>query len=139
MKKYTLFVILAAFAVTAFAQNCVSAEKAAAPAAEKKIEKKATKKASSKSLKGEVVSIDAVASTIVLKVGKAKKEKEETIVVSDKTKIKKSKKDIALADVLAGDTVSVKYVTEDGKKVAKSVTVSVKKEKKVKKAAPEKM
>jgi len=121
MKK-VLMVVLAvlisvAFVTTVFAQAKPEAKQAdkpatapeKAPAPEKKAdkpEKKAAPKA--KTFKGEFVSMDAAAKTIVAKDAKG----EMTFDVAGVKKI---------AEFKAGDKVMVSYMEKDGKMVAKTV------------------
>jgi Cu/Ag efflux protein CusF len=93
------------------AEKAPKAEKAAAPAADKpakaeKAEKPA--KAKAQTFKGEFVSADAAAKTIV-----AKNDKGD--MTFDVSKIKK------MAEFKAGDKVAVVYMEKDGKNWAKSV------------------
>ena len=151
MKKAIALVVAMMFV---FAVSAVSfaAEKAAAPApkAEEKkaapaaaapkaeAKKEAPKKAAKKQITGEVKAVDAKANTLTV----AKDKKEVVVSVDDKTKIMAGKDKKTLADVKAGDKVTVKYEEVDGKATAKSVDIKAapakKAEKKVeeKKAAP---
>jgi hypothetical protein len=137
MKK-ALMVALAllisvAFVTTVFAQAKPEAkpapaasEKAPAPAPEKKAEKAEKKEpaAKAKTFKGEFVSADAAAKTIV-----AKGEKGD--MTFDVAGVKK------MAEFKAGDKIMVSYTEKDGKMVAKSVAAS-KAKKEAKKEAPKK-
>ena len=104
-----------------------AAEKAAKPAAEKAAEKAAKpaaeKAAKVEPFKGEFVSADATAKTII-----AKSDKGE--MTFDVSKIKK------MAEFKAGDKIVVVYKEKDGKNWAKSVKAA--KTKKAEKAAAEK-
>jgi Cu/Ag efflux protein CusF len=88
------------------------------------------------SVTGEVTAVDAAAKTITLKAKKG----EVVISVVEKTSIKEGKEKKSLADVKAGDKVTVKYTEADGKMAAKSVEIKgamMKQEKKMgEKAAP---
>jgi Cu/Ag efflux protein CusF len=88
------------------------------------------------SVTGEVTAVDAAAKTITLKAKKG----EVVISVVEKTSIKEGKEKKSLADVKAGDKVTVKYTEADGKMSAKGVEIKgamMKQEKKMeKKAAP---
>jgi len=133
MKKVLMIalavLISVAFVTTVFAQD-KKVEKPAAKAekAEVKVEKPAAKaeakkeapKAKAQTFKGEFVSADETAKTIV-----AKNDKGE--MTFDVSAIKKMPK------AAAGDKVTVVYTEKDGKMVAKSVKVA-----KAKKAAPKK-
>jgi uncharacterized protein DUF5666 len=81
---------------------------------------KGEKKAKAKSASGTVKS--ASADSLVVE-GKGKNAKEWTFAVDPNTKIKKSGKDVAAADLQAGDAVNVRYTDQDGKMVAQSVMV----------------
>jgi hypothetical protein len=135
MKKVLLiaFALLmsAALVTTVFAQAkpeakpadkpATAPEKAPAPAPEKKADKPEQKAApKAKSFKGEFVSMDATAKTIVAKDGKG----EMTFDVSG---VKK------LAELKAGDKIMVSYMEKDGKMAAKSVVKQA-----AKKEAPKK-
>jgi hypothetical protein len=86
-----------------------------------KMDKKADKKPAAKNASGTVKS--ASADSIVV-AGKDKgKEAEWTFAVDPKTKIKKGGKDAAAGDLMAGDSVQVRYSEQDGKMVAQSVNV----------------
>jgi Domain of unknown function (DUF5666) len=86
-----------------------------------KTEKKADKKMPTKTASGTVKSASADSLVVA---GKEKgKEAEWTFAVDPQTKIKKAGKDIMAGDLKAGDSVSVRYVDQDGKTVAHSVTV----------------
>jgi hypothetical protein len=142
MKKVLMIalavVIGIAFVTTVFAQEkkvekpAAAAAEKAAPAADKaKAEvKKAAPKAKAQTFKGEFVSTDETAKTIV-----AKNDKGE--MTFDVSAIKK------MAKAATGDKVTVAYTEKDGKMVAKSVKVAkakkaaVKKEE-AKKEAPKK-
>jgi Cu/Ag efflux protein CusF len=90
---------------------------------------------------GEVTAVDAAAKTVTLK----HKKGEVVISVEEKTTIKEGKEKKSLADVKAGDKVTVHYTEADGKMTAKSIAIKgaakkheMKHEKKMeeKKAAP---
>ncbi|WP_038002329.1 hypothetical protein [Syntrophorhabdus aromaticivorans] len=143
MKKALMFalalLISVAFVTTVFAQakpEAKPADKPAAvapekaPAPEKKAEapapeKKAAKKAAKKTFKGEFVSMDDVAKTIVAK----DKKGEMTFDVSSVKKMPEFK---------AGDKIFVTYTEADGKMVASKVAKAAKKAPKAKKEAPKK-
>jgi ribosomal protein S1 len=88
------------------------------------------------SVTGEVTAVDAAAKTVTLKAKKG----EVVISVVEKTSIKEGKEKKSLADVKAGDKVTVKYTETDGKMTAKSIAIKgamMKHEKKMEeKAAP---
>jgi hypothetical protein len=68
---------------------------------------------------GVIVSIDAIANSLVVKAAK----KDETISVTNDTKITNAGKAITLADLKADEKVSVHYKTEDTKMVATSIKI----------------
>jgi lipopolysaccharide export LptBFGC system permease protein LptF len=118
--------LLSALVAVAFVGGMVGFASAQTPPttekkADDKAEKKMDKKPAAKSASGTVKS--AGADSIVV-AGKEKgKEAEWTFAVDPKTKIRKGGKDIAAADLKAGDSVSVKYTDQDGKTTAQMVTV----------------
>ena len=79
---------------------------------------KGAKKEAVKTVTGTVVSVDAVANTIIVKVKKA----EDTISVEAGAKITSGKKDITLGDIKTDASVTVKCKMVDGKKVATSIS-----------------
>ncbi|MCX5718248.1 MAG: hypothetical protein NTW44_08130 [Nitrospirae bacterium] len=131
MKKIIALIVAVLFVFAVASVSIAAEEKKAAPAkkeaapapAEKKAEpaKKAEKKAAEKVMQvtGEVAAVDAAAKTITVKGKKG----DVVISVDDKT----------LADVKAGDKVTAKYTSADGKNTAKAVKVK-KAEKKAEKA-----
>ncbi|MEK7197576.1 MAG: hypothetical protein AAB151_07915 [Nitrospirota bacterium] len=125
MKKIIALIVAALFV---FAVGSVSfAADKAAPAAEKKAETaKAEKKVAAKIVQvtGEVAAVDAAAKTITVKGKKG----DVVIAVDDKD----------LAAVKAGDKVTVKYATADGKNTAKKVTKAEKKAEKKAETKPAK-
>jgi hypothetical protein len=108
-----LKVLVAVLACTSF----LLAQEAAAPAAAPAKAEKAAKKEASSIVKGTVVSVDAIANSIVVKTKKA----EETISVETGAKIKSGKADVALGDIKADAKVSVTCKMVDGKKVATQI------------------
>ncbi|HUI91154.1 MAG TPA: hypothetical protein VLX68_02800 [Chitinivibrionales bacterium] len=109
-----LKVLVAVLACASF----VLAQEAAAPAAAApaKAEKGAKKEATTV-VTGTVVSVDAIANTIVVKAKKG----EETISVETTTKIKSGKADVQLGDIKADAKVKVTCKMVDGKKVATQI------------------
>ncbi len=108
MKK-AIAIVLSVMFIFALTSVTFAAEEKKAPAKEKKeapakAEKKEAK-AKMKQVTGVVSAVDAKANTITVKKGK----KETTITVDDKTKIMVGKEKKALADVKAGDKVTVHY------------------------------
>ena len=69
---------------------------------------------------GTVVSVDAIANTIIVKTKKG----EDTISVESGAKIMSGKKEIALGDIKADSKVTITCKTVDGKKVASKITES---------------
>jgi hypothetical protein len=112
-------VLIAVLACT----SLLLAQEAAAP--------KAAKAAKPSTVMGTVVSVDAIANTIIVKVKKG----EDTISVESGAKIMSGKKEIALGDIKADAKVTVTTKTVDGKKVAtKIVEAAAKAEKTTKKS-----
>jgi ribosomal protein S1 len=99
MKK-AIAIVLSLILMFAFTAVTFAAEKA---------------KAKSAQVTGEVTAVDAKANTITVKGKKG----EVTISVDEKTKMMPKGK--TLADVKAGDKVTVKYSEAEGKNTAKSV------------------
>ncbi|MEW6214978.1 MAG: hypothetical protein AB1478_07250 [Nitrospirota bacterium] len=125
MKKAIAIIVAVLFVFVITSVSFAVEEKKAAPApAEKKAEPaKPAEKPKVKVVTGEVKAVDAVAKTITV-AKKVKGKVEETVVtVDDKTKITLGKEKKTLADVKAGDKVTVKYTQVDGKNVAKSVAI----------------
>ena len=81
------------------------------------MEKKAPVKV--KQVTGAVAAVDAKAKTVTVKAKKG----DVTAMVDDKTKIMMGKDVKTLADVKAGDKVTVKYSETDGKMTAKSIAI----------------
>jgi hypothetical protein len=104
-------VMIAALAAASF----LFAQEAAAPAA---APAKAAKKEAVKIVSGTVVSVDAVANTIIVKTKKG----EDTLSVEAGAKIMAGKKEVALGDIKADAAVSVKCKMVEGKKVATSIS-----------------
>jgi len=108
MKLSHVAIAALAAASMLFAQE---AAPAAAPA-------KAAKKEAVKSISGTVVSVDAVANTIIVKVKKG----EDTLSVEAGAKIVSGKKEITLGDIKADAGVTVSFKVVDGKKVATKIS-----------------
>jgi hypothetical protein len=104
-------ILIAVLACTSF----LIAQEAAAPVAAAPA--KAAKKEAAKTIMGSVVSVDAIANTIIVKVKKA----EDTISVEAGAKIMSGKKEIALGDIKADAKVTVTCKMVDGKKVATKI------------------
>jgi DUF4097 and DUF4098 domain-containing protein YvlB len=86
-----------------------------------KMDKKADKKPAAKNASGTVKSASPDSLVVA---GKDKgKDAEWTFAVDPKTKIKKGGKDAAAGDLMAGDSVQVRYTEQDGKMMAQSVNV----------------
>jgi hypothetical protein len=97
-------------ATTTPASSTPPAGKAAAPA-----------KAKDLIARGEVVSVDAIANTLIIKTKAA----EDTFSVNADTKILSAGKAIAIGDLKTGAKVKVTYKNEEGKKVALKVTEEI--------------
>lgn len=109
-----------AFVTTVMAQPKPEAKPAAAP--EKAPAPEKAVKAKAKVFKGEFVSMDAAAKTMVAKDAKGE-------MTFDVAGVKK------MPELKAGDKIGVTYVEKDGKNVAKKVAVAKEKAKKPKKEA----
>ena len=139
MKK-TIAIVLSLVLMFAFTAVTFAAEKAAAPAEKKEMapaEKAApAKKAVKKQVTGEVTAVDAKANTLTVKGKKG----DVMVSTDDKTSVMEGKAKKTLADVKAGDKVTVHYTEADGKNVAHKVAIKAapakKAEKKEKAAAP---
>jgi hypothetical protein len=101
-------VLIAVLACTSF----LIAQEAAAPAAAAP-----AKTAKVAPINGTVVSVDAIANTIIVKVKKA----EDTLSVEAGAKIMNGKKEITLGDLKADAKVTVTCKMVDGKKVATKI------------------
>jgi Cu/Ag efflux protein CusF len=113
MKK-TIAIVLSLVLMFAFTAVTFAAEKAAVPA-----EKEAAKKAVKKQVIGEVTAVDANANTLTVKGKKG----DVMVSTDDKTTIMANKDKKTLADVKAGDKVTVNYTEADGKNVATKVAI----------------
>ncbi len=125
MKKAIAFFVAVLFVFAMTSLSFAVEEKKAAPAPmEKKAEPaKPAEKPKVQQVTGEVKAVDTKAMTVtVTKMMKGKAE-ETMVTVSDKTKIMMGEEKKALADVKAGDKVTVKYKEVEGKKVAKSIAI----------------
>jgi hypothetical protein len=91
------------------------------------------KKEAGATIMGSVVSVDAIANTIIVKVKKG----EDTISVESGAKIMSGKKEIALGDIKADAKVTVTCKTVDGKKVATKITEAAAKAEKTTKKTTE--
>ncbi len=105
MTKKSIALILAL--VVAFAFSAIAFAQTAAP-------KTAAAPVKTHTMKGAVVSVDAIANTILVKGRKA----EQTFQVDPTAKIMINKKEVKLADVKKDTKVVVTYKVVDGKKVA---------------------
>jgi Cu/Ag efflux protein CusF len=108
MKK-TIAIVLSLVLMFAFTAVTFAAEKAAVPA----------KKAVKKEVIGEVTAVDANANTLTVKGKKG----DVMVSTDDKTTIMANKDKKTLADVKAGDKVTVNYTEADGKNVATKVAI----------------
>lgn len=106
MKLSTILIAVVACTSLLFAQE------AAAPKAEKPAKKEATS-----TISGTVVSVDAIANTIIVKVKKG----EDTLAVEAGAKIKSGKKDVTLGEIAADSKVTVTCKKVDGKNVATTI------------------
>lgn len=139
-KALAIFVaVLFVFAMASLSFAVEEKKAAPAPAVEKKAEPaKPAEKPKVQQVTGDVKAVDTKAMTVtVTKMMKGKAE-ETTVTVSDKTKIMMGQEKKALADVKAGDKVTVKYKEVEGKKVAKSIAIHEAKPAEKKAVAPAK-
>ena len=129
MKKALAIIISVLFVFALTSISFAVEKKAEAPAPVEKKEaapvKAEEKKAPAKVMQvtGEVTACDTKAMTITISKKVKGKAVETVVTVDDKTKIMMGKEKKALADVKAGDKVTVKYKEVDGKNVAKSVAI----------------
>jgi Cu/Ag efflux protein CusF len=121
MKKILSVVLslIFVFAVTSISFAAETKDAAAAPAVEQKEAAKPVQ------VTGEITAIDAAAKTFTVKGRKG----EVAFSANDKTKVKAGKEAKTLADLKAGDKVTVKYTKADGKNMAKSVKIKTDSEK----------
>jgi Cu/Ag efflux protein CusF len=79
---------------------------------------------------GKIVSIDSASNSLIVKVDKAEPAKgasgDVTFVMSDDSKIVKNAAAVALADLKAGDKVTVTYHAVDGQNVVVNIGVESK-------------
>lgn len=121
MRRLALLVVTAAFLAAHAAPGWAQAPTPKPEEKKAEAKKAETKKPAAKTASGTVKS--ASADTVVV-AGKEKgKETEWTFAVDPKTTVKKGGKEIAVADLKAGDPVQVRYTEEGGKQVAQSITV----------------
>jgi len=124
-KAIAIFVsVLFVFAIASLS-FAVEKKAATAPAAVEKKEAAPVKAEEKKPpvkvkrISGEVVAVDATAGTLTVK----SKKQEVSLSTDNNTVVKKGKETKALADVVAGDKVIVKYKEVGGKNVAKSIAI----------------
>ena len=120
MKK-AVSIILALLFVFAITSVSLAVEKKEAPATEEKA--MPAEKTKVKQVTGDVKAVDMKAKTITVTKMMKDKAQETVVTVDEKTKIIMDKEKKALADVKAGDKVTVKYTEVDGKNVAKSIAI----------------
>jgi hypothetical protein len=111
MTKRSIALILAL--VVAFAFSAIAVAQTTAPKTAGESQPKAAA-VKTHTMKGSVVSVDAIANTIVVKGKKA----EQTFQVDPAAKIVLNKKEVKLADVKKDTKVVVTYKEVDSKKVA---------------------
>ncbi|MDD5686668.1 MAG: hypothetical protein PHE88_02400 [Elusimicrobia bacterium] len=119
MKKIIAVLFVLGLSVSAFCEAPATAPaKPKAPVAKKVAMMKAT---------GLVVSVDAANNQIVVSIlsKKDKKNVDETFAIDANATISKAGKKITLAEIAAGEKVSVRYEIVDGKKIAKSIMAIV--------------
>lgn len=136
MKK-TIALLVGIFFVIGIVSLGIAQEKAKteAPKVEKKAEKVEKKAAKTLKASGKVKSVKADANELVLEVAqKDKTTKDVAFSVDPKAKVTLSKKSITLKEVKEGEAVTVSYIEEAGKNVAKSIALKEKVAKKAEKA-----
>lgn len=89
---------------------------------EKAAPAKAKKAMAAMQIKGTIVSVDAIANTIIV-TPMGKKKVDDTLATTDKTVVMPKGKTVA--DLKADDKVTVSYKTEDGKMVATQIKLWV--------------
>ena len=104
------------------AQEGAAAGTTAPATTEKAAPAKKAPAAKTMSVAGTVVSVDAIANTVIVEKKVKKAMVQDTLYTSEKTKMAKGK---TLADLKAGDMVSASYKVEDGKMMASSITVKM--------------
>lgn len=114
MKKALALIISVLFVFAVASISFAAEEKKAEPAP---MEMKDAKKV--KQVTGEVAAVDVKAKTVTVK----GKKSDITAVVDDKTKIMMDKEVKTIADLKAGDKVTLKYSDVDGKMIAKSIAI----------------
>lgn len=133
MKK-GIAIVLSVILVFALAAVSFAGEKVApdVKAAETKAAPAEAAKPAVKQVTGEVSAVDAKANTITVKGKKG----DVTASLTEKTKVMAGKEAKTIADVKAGEKVTLKYFEEGGKNVAKKILIVVAPEKAEKKEAP---
>ena len=125
MKKAIAIFVAVLFVFAMASLSFATEEKKAAPAPmEKKAEPaKPAEKPKVHQVTGDVKAVDAKAMTVTVSKMMKGKAEETVVTASDKTKIMMGKEKKMLADVKAGDKVTVKYIEAEGKKMAKSIAI----------------
>jgi hypothetical protein len=124
--------IICAMSLALVAGVALAAEQAVAPAAKAASCTKGKKAEKSMTCKGVIDSVDAAGGKLAVKNAKAEV---VTFTISADVKISINGKKAALADLVAGQDVAVKYCGAAESMVVKSVSVKVPKAKKAKAAA----
>lgn len=75
---------------------------------------------------GTVKAVDSAAGTLTLEERVGEKTAEVTVLVGEKTHILRGKEAIKLSDLKEGDHVTIRYITEDSKDIARSVVIRTK-------------
>ena len=115
-----MFVVLLGLVVALGAMGQALAVSHQAAGQEKKAEKPAAP--ATRRHVGTVKTVDPAAGMLTV----TEKEGDASVSVGEKTTIKKGKESLKLAGLNPGDEVTVVYVKEDGKDVARSITVKAK-------------
>jgi len=101
---------------------CVAAMATMAMATEKST---TTKHSTGQKVTGEITSIDAAAKTVSIKENvKGGTSKDMTFSIADNAKVMVHGKAGSLADVKAGDAVTIKHMMKDGKDLAEEIMVA---------------
>jgi len=75
---------------------------------------------------GQVVTVNASAKSLVVKVEDRGKSSDQTFVVNDDSKIVKGSSTIALAELQAGEKVTITYRAQEGRNVVINIGVEAK-------------
>ena len=108
--------------ILSLAALCVAGMATMAMATEKT---SSTKHSTSQKVTGEITAIDAAAKTVSIKENvKGGTAKDMTFTIADNAKVMVHGKTATLADVKAGDAVTIKHMTKGGKDMAEEIMVA---------------